>query len=56
MSEADQDDADDIDLNDPEVAMAATKIQASFKGHQVRKEIRKKQVGIARQSGLGCRQ
>ena len=29
----------DIDLNDPEVAAAATKIQAGFKGHQARKEV-----------------
>ena len=30
----------DIDLGDPEVERAATKIQAIFKGHQARKEIR----------------
>ncbi|XP_021374264.1 titin-like isoform X3 [Mizuhopecten yessoensis] len=36
-------DTDDIDFNDPDVAKAATKIQANFKGHQVRKEIRKNQ-------------
>ena len=29
----------DIDLNDPEVEKAAMKIQASFKGFQVRKDI-----------------
>ncbi|XP_064618209.1 uncharacterized protein LOC135482251 isoform X4 [Liolophura sinensis] len=34
----------DIDLNDPEVAQAATKIQASFRGHKVRQEIKQKQV------------
>lgn len=28
----------DIDLNDPEVQAAATKIQASFRGHKVREE------------------
>ena len=32
----------DIDLNDPEVANSAAKIQASFKGKQVRKEVAKK--------------
>jgi IQ calmodulin-binding motif len=29
----------DIDLTDPELGKAATKIQASFRGHKVRKEI-----------------
>lgn len=29
----------DIDLNDPELNKAATKIQASFRGHRVRKEV-----------------
>ncbi|CAL4118278.1 unnamed protein product, partial [Meganyctiphanes norvegica] len=33
----------DIDLNDPEVAKAASKIQAGFRGHQVRKENKDKQ-------------
>lgn len=28
----------DIDLTDPELNVAATKIQASFRGHKVRKE------------------
>lgn len=28
----------DIDLNDPELNKAATKIQASFRGHKVRKD------------------
>ena len=31
----------DIDLDDPEVADAALKIQAGFKGHQARKEVEK---------------
>lgn len=39
----------DIDLNDPEVEKAATKIQAGFRGHKTRKEMQSKtevQVGI----------
>lgn len=35
----------DIDLNDPEVEKAATKIQASFKGHKARKEVKALKVG-----------
>ncbi len=31
----------DIDLEDPEVEAAANKIQASFKGHQARKQVKK---------------
>ena len=31
----------DIDLNDPEVAAAASKIQAGFKGHKARQEVKK---------------
>ena len=30
----------DIDLNDPEVEVAATKIQAAFKGMQTRREMK----------------
>ena len=37
----------DIDLDDPEVEKAATKIQAGFKGHQTRKEMREKTTGHA---------
>lgn len=29
----------DIDLSDPELHKAATKIQASFRGHKARKEV-----------------
>ncbi|KAK3584106.1 hypothetical protein CHS0354_021169 [Potamilus streckersoni] len=38
--QAKQSQAVDIDLNDPEVEKAATKIQAGFKGYKVRKEIK----------------
>ena len=34
-----EDEEIDIDLDDPEVAAAATKIQAGFRGSQVRKEV-----------------
>ena len=33
------DDAIDIDLDDPEVGVAATKIQAGFRGSKARKEV-----------------
>ena len=38
------DDEIDIDLNDPDVEQAATKIQAGFKGHKARAELRRKQI------------
>jgi len=31
----------DIDMNDPEVQAAATKIQASFRGHKAREDVKK---------------
>lgn len=37
------DGAEDIDLNDPEVQKAATKIQAGFRGHMARKEVKGQQ-------------
>lgn len=33
-----EDELADIDLTDPDLHKAATKIQASFRGHKVRKE------------------
>ena len=42
------DDAIDIDLTDPEVEAAATKIQAGFKGHQARKEVSEKRAQMAK--------
>ncbi|XP_053202808.1 sperm surface protein Sp17-like [Panonychus citri] len=32
----------DIDLTDPELEKAATRIQATFKGYKVRKEVKEK--------------
>ena len=40
--ETEEEEVVDIDLDDPEVEKAATKIQAGFKGHQTRKEMREK--------------
>ena len=37
----------DIDLGDPEVERAATKIQAIFKGHQTRKDVKEKTTAEA---------
>lgn len=34
------DEEGDVDLNDPEVEKAATKIQASFRGYMVRKQVK----------------
>ena len=36
----------DIDLNDPNVDAAATKIQAGFRGHKARKEIKEQKVQL----------
>ena len=36
----------DIDLNDPNVDAAATKIQAGFRGHKARKEIKEQKVEL----------
>ena len=41
--EGDEEDEIDIDLDDPDVEKAATKIQAGFKGHKARKEVKEKQ-------------
>ena len=41
---AEEEDAIDIDLNDPEVAAAAEKIQAGFKGYKARKEVAQMRV------------
>lgn len=43
----------DIDLNDPEVMEAATKIQASFRGFQTRKEIAQRKAEEVRE--IDCR-
>ena len=37
----------DIDLDDPEVAEAALKIQAGFKGHKARQEVKQMKVSIS---------
>ena len=43
--EAKQEEEVDIDLNDPEVDKAASKIQAGFRGHQARKHVKAMKVG-----------
>jgi len=40
----DEEEEVDIDLNDPDVAIAALKIQAGFKGFKARKQLQEKQV------------
>ena len=44
--EAKQEEEVDIDLNDPEVDKAASKIQAGFRGHQARKQVKAMKVGL----------
>merc|ERR1712038_1181136 len=39
-----EDEEVDIDLTDPDVEKAATKIQAGFKGHKTRKEMKERKV------------
>lgn len=43
----------DIDLNDPDLNKAATKIQASFRGHKVRKEVIPKDGGNREEMAVG---
>jgi hypothetical protein len=38
----------DIDMGDPEVEKAATKIQAGFRGHQTRKQLKHETADCAR--------
>merc|ERR1712037_298642 len=40
--EEEEEEVVDIDLTDPDVEAAATKIQAGFKGHKTRKEMKSK--------------
>ncbi|XP_060079840.1 titin-like [Ylistrum balloti] len=44
-TEETKEDQVDIDLNDPDVAKAATKIQAGFKGYKVRKDMKNEKAG-----------
>lgn len=43
----------DIDLSDPDLNKAATKIQASFRGHKVRKEVISKDGGNREEMAVG---
>ena len=43
---AEAEEEQDINLNDPEVANAATTIQAGFKGYKARKEVQELKVSI----------
>merc|ERR1711934_260153 len=43
----------DIDLTDPDVEAAATKIQAGFKGHKTRKEMKERKVDVETEKDTG---
>ena len=52
---ADEEEEVDIDLEDPEVEAAATKIQAGFKGHKARKQLKEQKatIEIEEEGGVG---
>ena len=50
-----EEEAVDIDMNDPEVAAAATKIQAGFKGHKARQEVKAMKVSMCDKFSLICK-